>query len=58
VNSGSFAPFRVPGELADALADSLEAQLQPVNDPSAPAVTVFVNVAVHAGECAPQVNRK
>jgi archaellum component FlaG (FlaF/FlaG flagellin family) len=44
-----------PGELAlsdsekaEALADSLEAQFQPVNDPSVPAVIEVVNEAMHA----------
>jgi hypothetical protein len=38
---------------AEALADSLEARFQPVNDPSSPAVTEFVNEAMRAYEYAP-----
>jgi hypothetical protein len=40
-------------EKAEALADSLEAQLQPVNDPSDPAVIEMVNEAMRAYEYAP-----
>jgi hypothetical protein len=53
-------PLQVPGGLvlsdsknAKALADSLEAQYQPVNDPSDPAVTERVNEAMRAYEYAP-----
>jgi hypothetical protein len=40
-------------EEEEALADSLEAQFQPVNDPSDPAVIEMANKAMHAYECAP-----
>jgi hypothetical protein len=57
-------PLQVPGGLAlsdseksEALADSLEAQVQPVDDPSDSAVIKMVNEAMHAYEYAPQVNR-
>jgi len=40
-------------EMAKALTDSLEAQFQPVNDPSEPAVIEMVNEAMCAYECAP-----
>jgi hypothetical protein len=40
-------------EKAEALAKSLEAQFQPVNDPSSPAVIEVVNEAMHAYEYAP-----
>jgi hypothetical protein len=40
-------------EKAEALADSLEAQFQPVNDPSEPAVTETVNEVMRAYEYAP-----
>jgi hypothetical protein len=53
-------PLLVPGglalsdsEKAEAIADSLEAQLQPVNDPSDPAVIEMVNKAMRAYEYAP-----
>jgi hypothetical protein len=53
-------PFQVPGglplsdsEKADTLADNLEAQFQPVNDPSEPAVIEMVNEAMRANEYAP-----
>jgi hypothetical protein len=39
--------------MAKALTDSLEAQFQPVNDPSEPAVIEMVNEAMCAYECAP-----
>jgi hypothetical protein len=49
------APLQVPGglalsdsEKAEALADSLEAQFQPVNDPWDPAVIEMVNRAMRA----------
>jgi hypothetical protein len=52
--------LQVPGglafsdsEKAEALADSLEAQFQPVNDPSDPAVIEMVNEAMQAYEYAP-----
>jgi hypothetical protein len=38
-------------EKAEALADSLEAQFQPVNDPSVPAVIEVVNEAMRAYSC-------
>jgi hypothetical protein len=40
-------------EKAEALADSLEAQLQPVNDPSDLAIIEMVNEAMRAYEYAP-----
>jgi hypothetical protein len=40
-------------EKAEALADSLEAQFQPVNDPSDPAVIEMVDEAMRAYEYAP-----
>jgi hypothetical protein len=40
-------------EKAEALADSLEAQFQPVDDPSDPAFTEMVEVAMRAYEYAP-----
>jgi hypothetical protein len=40
-------------EKAEALADSLEAQFQPVNDPSLTAVIEVVNEAMRAYEYAP-----
>jgi hypothetical protein len=50
-------PLQVPAglalsdfEKAEALADSLEAQIQPVNDPSDPAVFEMVNEAMRAYE--------
>jgi hypothetical protein len=53
-------PLLVPGglalsdsEKAEALADSLEAPFQPVNDPSPPAVIEVVNEAMRAYEYAP-----
>jgi hypothetical protein len=53
-------PLQVPGRLAlsdsekaEALADSLEAQFQPVNDPSNPAVVEMVNEAMRAYDYAP-----
>jgi hypothetical protein len=53
-------PLLVPGRLtlsdskkAEALADSLEAQFQPVSDPSSPAVIEVVNEAMRAYEYAP-----
>jgi hypothetical protein len=53
-------PFQVPGgqalsdyEKAKALADSLEAQFHPVNDPSEPAVIEKVNEELHAYEYTP-----
>jgi hypothetical protein len=53
-------PLLVPGglalcdsERAEALADSLEAQFQPINDPSSPAVIEVVYEAMHAYEYAP-----
>jgi hypothetical protein len=53
-------PLQVPGglalsdsEKAEALADSLEAQLQPVNDTSDPAVIEMVNEAMRAYEYEP-----
>jgi hypothetical protein len=57
-------PLQVPGGLAvsdsenaEALADSLEAQFQPVDDPSDPAFTETVDVAMRAYELRPHVNR-
>jgi hypothetical protein len=47
---GGVAPS--DSEKAEALADSLEAQFQPLNDPSEPAVTEMVNEAMHAYEYA------
>jgi hypothetical protein len=53
-------PLLVPGgmalsdsEKAESLADSLESQFQPVNDPSSPAVVEVVNEAMRAYEYAP-----
>jgi hypothetical protein len=53
-------PLLVPGglalsdsEKAEALADSLEAQFQPVNDPSSPAVTEAVDEVMRAYKYAP-----
>jgi hypothetical protein len=53
-------PLQVPGglavsdsEKAEALADSLEAQFQPVDDPSDPAFTEIVDVAMRAYGYAP-----
>jgi hypothetical protein len=53
-------PLQVPGglslsdsEKAEALADSLEAQFQPVNDPSDPADIKMVNEMMRAYEYAP-----
>jgi hypothetical protein len=53
-------PFQVPGgqalsdsEKAEALADSFEAQFQPVNDPSDPAVIEMVNKTMRAYEYTP-----
>jgi hypothetical protein len=40
-------------EKAEVLADSLEAQFQPVNDPSVPAVIEVVNEAMRASFFAP-----
>jgi hypothetical protein len=40
-------------EKAETLADSLEAQFQPMNDPSEPAVIEMVNGAMRAYEYAP-----
>ena len=40
-------------EKAEAIADSLEAQFQPVNDPSVPAVIEVVNEAMRAYSFAP-----
>jgi hypothetical protein len=58
-NSNSFTPMQVTGglafsdsEKAEALADSLEAQFQPVDDPSDPAFTQIVDVAMRAYEYA------
>jgi hypothetical protein len=52
--------LQVPGglalsdsEIAEALADSLETQFQPVNDPSDPAVIEIVDEAMRAYEYAP-----
>jgi hypothetical protein len=57
-------PFQGPGgltlsdsERAEALAESLEAQFQPVDDPSDPAFTERVDVAIRAYKYAPGVNR-
>jgi hypothetical protein len=54
------APLQVPrglalsdSEKAEALADSLKAQFQPVNDPSDPAVIAMFNKAMRAYEYAP-----
>jgi archaellum component FlaG (FlaF/FlaG flagellin family) len=44
-------------ERAESLADSLEAQFHPVNDPSDPAVVETVNQAIRANDCAQAVNR-
>jgi hypothetical protein len=51
----SSPPLQVPGglalsdsEKAEALADSLQAQFQPVNDPSDPAAIEMVNKAMRA----------
>jgi hypothetical protein len=58
-SSHFFAPLQVPiglalrSEKAESLADSLEAQFQPVNDPSDPAVIEIVNEAMRAYEYAP-----
>jgi hypothetical protein len=59
-SSHSFAPLLVPGglsllesEKAETLADSLESQFRPVNDPSDAAVIEIVNEAIHAHEYAP-----
>jgi hypothetical protein len=59
-SSHSFAPLASPGRTSylrvretDALADSLEAQFQPVNDPSVPAVVKMVSEAMRAYEYAP-----
>jgi hypothetical protein len=52
---GGLAPS--DSEKAEALANSLEAQFQPVDDPSYPAFTEMVDVAMRAYEYAPQVNR-
>jgi hypothetical protein len=56
--------LQVPGglalsdsEKAVALADSLEAQFQPLDDPSDPALTERVDVTMRAYKYAPQVNR-
>jgi hypothetical protein len=53
-------PFLVPGglalfdsEKAEALADSLEAQFHPVNDPSSPAVIEAVDEVMRAYKHAP-----
>jgi hypothetical protein len=53
-------PLQVPvgrvlsdSENAEALADSLEAQFRPVNDPSDAAIIEMVNEAMHAYDCAP-----
>jgi hypothetical protein len=40
-------------EKAEALADSLEAQFQPVDDPSDPAISEMFNEAMRAYEYAP-----
>jgi hypothetical protein len=56
----SFASLACAGGLAlsdseksEALADSLEAQFQPVNDPSSPAVIEVVNEVIRVNEYAP-----
>jgi hypothetical protein len=58
-------PLQVPGglafsdsEKAEALADSLEAQFQPVNDSSDPAAIEMVNKAMRAYEYVPSSERK
>jgi hypothetical protein len=45
-------------EKAEALADSLEAQFQPVNDPLSPAVIEVFNEAMRAYEYAPAIEQK
>jgi hypothetical protein len=57
-------PLQMPGglalsdsEKAEALADSLEAQFQPVNDPSEPAAIETFNEVMRAYEYAPQIWR-
>jgi hypothetical protein len=59
-NPDSFAPLACAGglalsdsEKAEALSDSLEAQFQPVKDPSSPAVIEVVNEAMRAYEYSP-----
>jgi hypothetical protein len=57
-------PLQVPcglalsdSENAEALADSLEAQFQPMDDPPDPAFTEMVDVAMRATSLRPQVNQ-
>jgi hypothetical protein len=59
-SSHSIGPLQGAGRLAlsdsekaEALVDSLEAQFQPVDDPSDPAFTEMVDVAMRANQCAP-----
>jgi hypothetical protein len=60
-STDSFTPLLVPGGLAlsdSEKAESLEAQFQPVNDPSSPAVIEVVNEAMRAYEYAPSSEPK
>jgi hypothetical protein len=58
-SSDPFTPLLVPGgqtlsisEKAEVLADSVEAQFQPENDPLEPAIIEMVNEAIRAYEYA------